>query len=106
MNEPEQFNRKLEMRLTILVFVLLSMNALGTCILTGFTNASWDEMGTDRRVLLGVAIFTNWSGMMIAFVNRNFARLMAGKPPTTNGGSGFDTGQITKSQIDPGTKTP
>lgn len=94
-------DHKREFNLTIVILIVMSLNSLGTCILAAFVNASWDDMGGAKRVLLFVAIGTNWTNMIIAFVNRNFARLMAGKPPLPNGNGGYDTQQFKRQEQSP-----
>lgn len=97
MSEQETYNRRAEVMLTLIMVFMMSVNSLGTCILASFVNASWEDLGPAKKVLLFVAIITNWTQMIIAFLNRNFARLMAGKPPVSNGnGGGFDTQQFQK----------
>ncbi len=60
--------------------VFFSLNALGSCILAAFVNASWEDMGGAKKVLLFIAIFTNWTAMMMAFFSKTIARLENGKP--------------------------
>lgn len=61
--------------------IFFSFNALGSCILAAFVNATWEDMSTAKRVLMFIAIFVNWTSMMMAFLSKTMARLDAGKNP-------------------------
>lgn len=76
---------KTTLRMAVAWGVFFSLNALGSCILAAFVNASWDDMGTSKRVLMGIAIGTNWTAMMMAFMSKTIARLENGQRPIGNG---------------------
>src|ERR1700690_3033867 len=70
--------------------VFFSLNALGSCILAAMVNATWEDMGSSKRILMGIAIGTNWTAMMMAFFSKTVARMEAGKPPVpTDNGTDF-----------------
>lgn len=77
----------------ILYAVLFSINALCSCIVAAFTNATWEDMLWPKRVLTAIAIVGNWTTVLIAFYSKAVARMEAGKSPIpTNGTDMFTKG--------------
>lgn len=51
-------------------FVLFSLNALATSIIAALTGAKWDQISGQEKFLICVAIFANWSGVIMAFMSK------------------------------------
>ena len=67
-------------RLVIWYAALFSVNALCSCIIASFTNATWEDMLWPKRILTGIAILGNWTTVLMAFFSKTFARMETGKP--------------------------
>lgn len=93
-NDPtaESLNRVTKGTVRLYV-VLFSVNALCSCIIAAFTNATWEDMLWPKRVLTAIAIVGNWTTVLLAFYSKTVARMEAGKSPIpTNGTEMFTKG--------------
>lgn len=72
-------------KITIIWAVLLSLNALGTCIMIALQNAQWSMLNGQAKFLMVVAIWVNWSGAMIALAINSAKKIESGKLPFDNG---------------------
>lgn len=88
---------KWEIRLAIITGLLFTFNSLGTSIMVGLGNSTWSTMGLQNRFTMCVGIFVNWSGTMMAWMNRAITNLQRGQLPLPPTGSG-DTSLLTKAQ--------
>lgn len=68
-------------KLTILFFVLFSLQALGTSILGALSGAEWGALNGQARFLIVVAILTNWIGVLLAFFRSSITKLARGENP-------------------------
>lgn len=78
-------------RLVIVYGVLFSLNSLASVTIASFLNVDWSELSTLSKFLIFVVIAQNWTGVMLAFVNRTVARVEQGQPVIQTG----DTQQFT-----------
>lgn len=76
---------KWEIRLVIITGLLFTFNSLGTSIMVGLGNSSWSVITTQSKFVMCVGIFVNWSGTMMAWMNRAISNLQRGKLPTATG---------------------
>jgi len=65
---------------------LFSVNALCSCIIAAFTNATWEDMLWPKRILTGIAILGNWTTVLMAFLSKTVARMESGKPAINGNG--------------------
>ena len=73
---------------------LFSLNALVTAIIASFMNTEWGTLTPTKKFLLICVILANWTGTMIAFLNRTLSRLRDGLPPIQTG----DTSAFVKTE--------
>lgn len=64
---------------------LYSMNALGTAIVASFLNVEWENLTPTTKFIMIVVVIQNWSGTMLAFLNKTLARLQVGEAPIPTG---------------------
>lgn len=69
----------------ILFFAFLSVNSLASSILAALVGAKWDLLSGQEKFLIVVAVVANWTGLVIAFLQRSLARIAQGKPPIETG---------------------
>lgn len=64
---------------------LFSINSLATAIVASFMNVEWSDLSATSKILLLIVVLQNWTGTMLAFVNRTMARAQAGEPLVPTG---------------------
>lgn len=64
-----------EWRIAIFWLCLFSFNALGTSLLAALTGANWSQMDMQTKVMIGISVFVNWSGTMMAFISKQAGRI-------------------------------
>ncbi len=69
----------------IIYFLLFSFNALATSTMAALIGAKWDQLTSQEHFLIIVAIAANWTGLVLVFVQKGMARIVAGKPPVETG---------------------
>lgn len=69
----------------ILYFALFSFNALATSTMAALIGAKWELLSTQEKFMIFVAILANWTGLVLVFIQKSFARLVSGKPPIETG---------------------
>lgn len=89
---------KWEIRLAIITGLFFTANSLGTCVMVGLGNSIWSQMTSQSKFVMCVGIFVNWSGTMIAWMNRAISDLRRGRFPFPPGSSS-DTSLLTKKDI-------
>lgn len=89
---------KWEIRLAIITGCLFTFNSLGTCVMVGLGNSVWATMTLQSKFVMLVGIFVNWSGTMMAWMNRAISDLRRGRLPLP---PGSDTSLLTKKDIPP-----
>lgn len=67
----------LEYWLAIVLFVLFSVNALGTSILAASAGSVWSSLGTQEKFTICVAVVVNWTGTIMAFLSKAAQRIKA-----------------------------
>lgn len=77
---------------------LFSLNALVTAVIASFMNTDWGTLTPTKKFLLICVIIANWTGTMIAFLNRTMSRLQNGQLP-------IQTGETQVFQKQPSTST-
>src|SRR5512146_2201418 len=68
-------------KLVIFYGALCSLNALSTAIVASFMNTEWATLSATSKFLLIIVILQNWSGTMLAFINKTLSRVESGRPP-------------------------
>lgn len=68
-------------KVTILFFVLFSVNSLASVILAALTGAQWSELDAQSRFMIVLAITANWTGVLMAFFRSSINKLAAGQNP-------------------------
>lgn len=51
-----------------------------TAIIGAFLNTEWTDLSPTKRFLLICAITMNWTGTMLALLNKSMARIEENKP--------------------------
>ncbi len=67
--------RVIAWRMAIFWFVLFSINALFTATIAALTGTDWEAINNQKRFLIVLAILTNWTGTIMAFVSRAAGKL-------------------------------
>lgn len=80
-------------RLAIAYFLLFTINALSTSVIAALSGNSWSNIDGTSRFIIICAIIGNWTGTIMAFINKSFAGAKdtglplepadQGEPPTT-----------------------
>lgn len=78
--------------LTVVYFLLFSINSLALAIVASLMNAEWSELSHSSKFLVVVVIIGNWTNTMLSFINKTLHRAEQGKPLIETG----DTTTITK----------
>lgn len=80
-------------KVAILIGVLFSINSLSTALVASFANAEWATLSPTSKFLLIVVVLQNWTGTMLAFLNKTISRVEKGQFPldTSLGTSTGDT---------------
>jgi hypothetical protein len=64
------------MRALMMMYALLfTCAALASSLLASLIGATWSQLDTQGKVMIVLAVFVNWSTVMLAFVNRAATRL-------------------------------
>lgn len=103
MTNNENMN-KVTLRLAIAWGILFSFNALASCVMASLTHVKWSTLDFQDQLLICLAIFGNWSTVIMAFLSKTVARLSSGQPPPTNGTDLFSKapdGTVTKVENKP-----
>lgn len=79
-------------RLAIAYGLLFSANALFSAIVASFLNTNWSDLNRTSKFLVIVVIAQNWTGVLLAFLNKTLSRIESGQPPIQTG----DTTQFTQ----------
>lgn len=87
-----------EIRLACITGFFFTANSLGSCIMIGLGTSVWSTMTAQNRFVMIVGIFVNWSGTMIAWMNRAISDLRKGRIPLP---PGSDTSMLTKHDVQP-----
>ena len=72
-------------RMVIFIGVLFTLNALASTIIAAFMNVEWEMLSKTSKFVLVWLIIQNWTGTMLAFMNKTLRRLESGKPPIDTG---------------------
>lgn len=75
------FNAGMVHRMTIVMFVLFSVNSLGTVILASLQGVDWSTTDHQTRFMIGLAVLTNWTGMLMAFFRTALTKIAKGENP-------------------------
>jgi len=67
----------LEWKMALLWFILFSVNSLGTCILSASAGSVWSNLGTQEKVTVVIAVFTNWAGSIMAFFSKSAKKVQS-----------------------------
>lgn len=96
-------------RFAIFYVILFSLNALGTSILAALTGTEWATLDTQQRFMICVAIFVNWTGVLMAFFSKAAKKIEDGDSPLTiidDGTGNTQTFAKSISPAKPATQTP
>ena len=64
-----------EWRIAILLFLLFSVNSLCMIILAALAGADWAQIDAQAKFMIYVAVLGNWTGVILAFVSKQAARI-------------------------------
>lgn len=84
--------KQLYWRGVILHFALFSFHSLATATLAALIGVKWDVLTAQEKFLIFVAIMSNWTGVILVFIQKSMSRIVQGKPPIETG----DTTQLVK----------
>ena len=87
--------KRVKLAFIVAYIAFFTLNSLGTAIIVALTAADWSSMIPQMKFLVVVGVFLNWSGTMLAFLNKSASNLSQGKLPT-NGGGNSDPAAFTK----------
>jgi len=73
-------------------FALFSFNALASSTMAALIGAEWEQLATQKKFLILVAIAANWTGLVLVYVQKGMSRISRGKSPVETG----DTDHLTK----------
>lgn len=62
-------------------FLLFSASALASCALASLIGANWSTLDKQGRYMIALAIFVNWSTIMLAFFNKAATKIQSGDLP-------------------------
>lgn len=65
----------LEYRIGVFWFCLFSLNSLGTCVLAASSGCVWEQLDTQSKLTVIVAVMTNWTGTVMAFLSKTAQRI-------------------------------
>ena len=57
-------------KMAIWWFVLFSLNSLGTCFIAASAGCVWENLGTQEKITVIVAVFVNWTGTIMAYLSK------------------------------------
>ena len=75
----------LKWKLAILYFLLFSLNALATSVAAALAEVEWSQITPTHRVVIVAVMVVNWTGTVMAFMNRTVANTAAPPPAGTKG---------------------
>lgn len=58
---------------------LFSLNSLSTAMIASLINTQWGSLNSTDKFLIVLAVVSNWTGTMLALVNKTLHRLQEGK---------------------------
>lgn len=61
-------------KVVILYGVLFSINSLASCIILAFAKVQFKDMATEDWVVVICSIIMNWTGSILALLNKAFAK--------------------------------
>ncbi len=76
--------RKAEMlagKITIVWFILFSINSLCSSIIVGVTGKYWSQIDVQDKFVICVAITMNWTGLVMAFLYQAAKKVRDGENP-------------------------
>lgn len=79
-------------RLAYVYAFLFSLNSACTAIATSLANAEWSDLSGSSKFMVVILIVANWTGTMLAFLNKTLSRLQQGQTLVETG----NTTTITK----------
>jgi len=62
-------------------FMLFTASALASCILASLIGADLSSLDRQGKWMIALAVFGNWSTIMLAFFNKAAARITSGQLP-------------------------
>ena len=60
---------------------LFTVNSLGTCIVAALYNMKWKSLDGQDRFIICTLIVVNWTGTIMAMVNKSVSKLREGRLP-------------------------
>jgi hypothetical protein len=65
----------IEWKMAIFWFCLFSLNALGSSIMAALTGAVWNELDSQSKFMIVIAVMVNWTGTIMAFISKQANRI-------------------------------
>jgi hypothetical protein len=78
----------------LLYFALFSFNALATAVTAALIGVKWEQLTTQEKIMICIAVSANWTGLITVFIQRSVGRIISGRPPIETG----DTKYLTRAQ--------
>lgn len=69
-------------RLAVVWGILFTMSALGTSITASLLHVKWSTLDGQDKLIMCIAIFGNWSTVVMALITKVTARLGSPEPPS------------------------
>lgn len=67
-------------RMAIFYGVLFSLNSLFSVTVASFLNIDYENISNTSKFLVIIVILQNWTGTMLAFLNKTMSRVAEDKP--------------------------
>jgi len=67
--------------MSVFWFVLFSINSLGSCIIAASAGSVWANLGTQEKFTVIVAVITNWTGVIMAYIKQAAKKIESGEIP-------------------------
>ena len=87
----DMINKALEWKMAAVWFILFSFNSLATCLIASLVNCNWVQMDGKAKLLMGLVVFANWTGTIMALIVNAGKRIQQGQPLFPTGDTQFMT---------------
>lgn len=78
-----QAEKMILMRLAIVRILLYTLWSMGCSWQSCMANVLWGNLTMSEKINIFVAMFVNWSTVMLAFLDRTISRISSGQNPLT-----------------------
>jgi hypothetical protein len=74
-------SKAFEMRLAAFWFILFSINSLCTCVLAASSGCVWNQLDTQSKWTVVIAVAANWTNAIMAYVSKAAKKIESGQLP-------------------------